>query len=116
MSFSQIFWFKINSDPLNAIQISPCLRLFANTKSGWQPYLNFDFKWNIMDKTDFTAANISLPQLSIKPYVEYGLGVQKCFKDTIYGHLQTVLRNGGRNGIAFSMGLDVLLGKGSENL
>ncbi len=107
---------KIKSDALNAIQLVPGVRLFANTKNGWQPYASFDFRWNIMDKADFSAADIALPQISIKPYVEYGVGVQKRFKDKISGHIQTLIRNGGRNGIAFSFGLDILLGKKSERL
>ena len=30
-----------------------------------------------MDKTNFHANNVSLPELSVKPYVRYGVGVRK---------------------------------------
>lgn len=102
---------KIESDPLHAIQVSPGARFFANTNSGWQPYLSADMKWNILDDSKFTAADVALPEVSIKPYVEYGLGVQKITGDNIFGYMQALVRNGGRTGIALSAGLDILLGK-----
>lgn len=105
---------KISADPLHAIQIAPGVRLFANTKNGWQPYINVAMRWNIIDKTNFSAANVALPELSTKPYIEYGLGIQRTFHETLNGYFQTVIRNGGRNGIALTLGLDILLGKNRE--
>ncbi len=101
----------IESDPLHAIQVAPGIRLFANSESGWQPYLSADMRWNILDDTKFTAADIALPELSIKPYVEYGLGIQKNTGDNVYGYLQALIRNGGRTGVVLSGGFDFLLGK-----
>ena len=49
--------------------------------------------------------------MSVKPYVEYGVGVQKRWKDKFTGYAQAMIRNGGRNGIALSAGFRWALGK-----
>ena len=95
---------KINSDPMHAIQINPNIRFIANTKNGWQPYASVGMVWNILDGT-------KVPEMSVKPYVEYGLGVQKRWKDKYTGYVQAMIRNGGRNGVALTGGFRWALGK-----
>ena len=102
---------KIKSDPLNAINIAPGLKFIGNLKNGWQPYAGVQMVWNIMDKTDFKANNVALPDMSVKPYVQYGVGIQKRWGDRFTGFFQTMLRNGGRNGVALSFGFRWALGK-----
>lgn len=111
-NFRNAAGYRISSDPLNAIQLVPGLKFIGNLKNGWQPYLGVDFVWNIMDKTKFSAAETSLPQLSVKPYVQYGLGVQKRWGDRFTGYLQAMFRNGGRNGVIFSAGFRSSFGHG----
>ncbi len=101
---------KIKDRTLNAINIVPGLKLIGNLPKGWQPYVSIQMVWNAMDKTDFTAADIQLPYMSIKPYVQYGLGIQKHCGDRFTGYVQAVLRNGGRDGIALSLGLRYAFG------
>ncbi len=101
---------KVTQDPLNAIEIIPGLRLIGNLKNGWQPYLGVNMTWNIMDKTKFYANEVPLAQLSVKPYIEYGVGLQKRYGDRFTGFGQAMLRNGGRNGIALTMGFRWALG------
>ena len=96
--------FKITSDPLHAIEIIPGIKLIANLKNGWQPYFGVNMVWNIIDDTHFFAQDIALPQLSVKPYIEYGPGIQKRYGDRFTGFGQAMIRNGGRNGIAFTLG------------
>ena len=67
---------NINSDPLHAINIAPGLKFIGNLKNGWQPYVSMRMVWNIMDKTHFHANDVALPQMSVKPYFQYGVGVQ----------------------------------------
>lgn len=103
---------RIKSDPLNAIQLAPGIKLIGNTKSGWQPYASVAMVWNLLDDTKVTANDTRLPEMSIKPYVQYGVGVQKCFKDdkmTAFG--QAMVHNGGRNGISLTAGLRWRVGK-----
>lgn len=102
---------SINSDPLNAIQIAPGLKFIGNLKNGWQPYASIQMMWNIMDQTRFSANDVSLPNLSVKPYIQYGVGLQKRWGERFTGFGQAMIRNGGRTGIALSLGFRWALGK-----
>ena len=102
---------SIDSDPLHAIQIEPGLKFIGNLKNGWQPYLGVSMVWNIMDKTQFQANNVSLPELSIKPFVKYGVGVRKTWGERCVGFLQAYFTNGGRNGVGLQAGFRFTLGK-----
>ena len=98
--------YKITSKPLNAGQVAPGIRLIKNFKEEkGQIYLLGSFVYNVLDKTSFSADGLELPQLSISPYIEYGVGYQRVWKERLTGFFQTVLRGGGRNGIAFQFGL-----------
>ena len=108
---------KIESDPLHTIQLNPSIRFIANLENGWQPYASVGMVWNLLNQTDTTANNIALPQMHIRPYVEYGLGIQKRWADKFTGFLQAMIRNGGRNGIAITGGLRWNIGKApAENV
>ena len=102
---------NIESDPLHAIQINPNVRFVTNLKNGWQPYASVGMVWNILDDTKVTANDVRLPDMSVKPYVEYGLGIQKRWKDKFTGFTQAMVRNGGRNGVALTAGFRWALGK-----
>ena len=102
---------NINSDPLHAIQIAPGLKFIGNLKHGLQPYISLQMVWNIMDDTRFKANNVNLPNISVDPYFQYGIGVQKRVGDRFTGFGQAMLRNGGRNGIALQFGFRWALGK-----
>ena len=105
---------KIKSDAMNAIQIAPGVKFIGNLKNGWQPYINLRMVWNLMDKAEFTAANTSLPELSVKPYFEYGLGVQKRWGERFTGFGQAMLRAGGRTGVGMGFGFRWALGKAPQ--
>ena len=77
----------------------------------WQPYASVGMVWNILNETKFTANDVRLPEMSIKPYVEYGVGLQKNWQDKCSGFIQAMLRNGGRNGIALTFGFKWALGR-----
>ena len=102
---------RISSDPLNAIQIEPGVRFIGNLKNGWQPYAGVSVVWNIMDKTDFRANSVSLPEVSVKPYVRYGVGVRKTWGERLSGFLQAFITNGGRNGVGLQAGFRISIGK-----
>jgi len=106
---------NMHADPLNAIQLVPGLKFIGNLPKGWQPYIGVSMIWNLMDKTKFYANDVSLPQMSIDPYVQYGLGVQKRWGDKFTGFGQVMFRNGGRNGIALDAGFKYELGKNGLN-
>ncbi len=102
---------RLSSSSLNAIQITPGISLYANSEKGWQPYLSVYMMWNLIDRTKFKANDVSLPQLSIKPYVMYGLGVRKLWGERFSGFYQTFITNGGRNGVGLQFGFRWRIGR-----
>ena len=102
---------RIESDPLHAIQLAPGVKIIGNTKNGWQPYIGVNMVWNLLDDSRVTANGIRLPEMSIKPYVQYGVGVQKRFKDSFLAYCQAMIHNGGRNGVSLTGGLRWKVGK-----
>ena len=98
---------SINADPLHAIHIEPQIKLIGNFKNYLQPYISVSMIWNIIDDTKFQANDVYLPELSVKPFVQYGAGVQKRWGDRVTGFLEAMIRNGGRNGIALMFGLRI---------
>lgn len=107
---------EMTSSPLNAIQISPGIRFIGNLKNGWQPYAVVQMVWNIMDQTKFSANDVSLPELSVKPYIQYGIGLQRRWGERFTGYGQAMIRNGGRNGIALQFGFRWALGKAPQKM
>ncbi|MBE7713030.1 MAG: hypothetical protein E7Z87_04740 [Cyanobacteria bacterium SIG26] len=107
---------KIDSEPLHAIQLVPGIKVIGNLKNSWQPYASVNMIWNLMGKTDVTANGVKLPEMSVKPYVQYGVGVQKSIKDRSMAFAQVMLRNGGRTGVALSFGFRWALGKEGKSV
>ncbi len=102
---------KVKPSPAHSIQLNPSVRFIANTKNGWQPYASVGMVWNVMNENKVTANNVRLPEMGMKPYVEYGLGLQRNWKDKFTAYGQAMIRNGGRNGIALTGGMRWALGK-----
>lgn len=102
---------NIKTDPLNVIHFAPTLKFIGNLANGWQPYAIVSIMANFMDKTEYSANSIRLPQMSIDPYVEYGLGIQRRWNENCQGFGQATVRNGGRRGVAVLFGLKYMLGK-----
>lgn len=103
---------RINSDPMHSIQVAPGIKFIGNTKTGWQPYLAVNMVWDILAHSQVKANDVELPEMSIKPYVQYGLGIQRRFNDKFMAFFQAMVQNGGRNGIALSAGFRYAIGKG----
>ena len=99
----------MDADPLHAIHIEPEIKLIGNFKNYFQPYISVSMVWNIMDQTNFKANDVYLPDLSVKPFVQYGAGIQKRWGERVTGFLEGMIRNGGRNGIALMFGLRISL-------
>ena len=95
---------EIEAKPLHTMQIQPGIKLIGNLKNSWQPYAGFNVVWNLLNETDVKANDISLPQLSVDPYAEYNLGVNKTIGERCSGFFQTTLRSGGRKGISLQGG------------
>ena len=109
--FNTPYNISVNSKPLNAIHVEPQIKLIGNFKDLLQPYLSVSIAWNILDDTRFYANDVYLSELSIKPYVRYGIGIQKRIKDKFSGFFQIYFTNGGRNGVGLQAGFRWALGK-----
>ncbi|MCR5260916.1 MAG: hypothetical protein K6C94_03685 [Candidatus Gastranaerophilales bacterium] len=101
---------KIDTESTHTIQLSPGLKVIGNLPKGWQPYLGVNMKWNLLGNTKVSANYIGLPETSMKPYIEYGLGLQKTVGERFTGFGQAMFRGGGRNGVAFTFGFRWALG------
>ena len=101
---------KIKSDPLHTLQINPALRIIGNFE-GWQPYASVGVVWNLLSETHATANGQKLPEMSTRPFIEYGIGLQRCWKENFSAYGQAMIHNGGRNGIALTGGFRWLIGK-----
>ena len=106
---------RIKAEPLHSIQIAPGIKLIANTKGGWQPYIGISMAWNILDKSNVSANGVRLPEMSIKPYVQYGVGIQRKFQEKYTAFGQAMVQSGGRNGVAITLGFKWMLGKDDKS-
>ena len=102
---------RIDSDPMHAFQLNPSVRFIANLKNGWQPYASVGMVWNVLNSSKVRANDVLLPKMSVKPYVEYGLGLQRTWADRFTAYGQAMVRNGGRNGVMLSAGMRWSLGE-----
>ena len=101
---------RIDNKPLHALQLAPGVKAIGNLNNGWQPYASVSMVWNVMGESDATANGVKLPEMSIKPYVQYGVGLQKRVKDHFTAYGQAMIQNGGRNGISLTAGFRWALG------
>lgn len=72
-------------------------------------------RWNAIDKSIFKADDVTLPEMSVKPYIQYGIGLQKRWGDRFTGYMQAMARSGGRIGVALSAGFRWSVGKNTKN-
>jgi outer membrane autotransporter protein len=102
---------RIKSDPAHSVQLNPTIRLIGKTKNDWHPYASVGMVWNVFHDSNTTADGVKLPEMYMKPYVEYGVGIQKHWADKFNAYGQVMLRGGGRNGVALSAGFRWAIGK-----
>ena len=105
---------RIKSDPLHTFQLNPQMKFIANLQNGWQPYASVGVVWNVLNVSKVRANEVILPKMSVDPYVEYGVGLQRNWKDRFTGFAQAMVRNGGRNGVALTFGFRWAIGKGDD--
>ncbi len=90
---------------LNGINVAPGLNLIY-LKNDWSIYLSAQYLWNINEQVSGRAGNIDYPNLKMRHgYIQYGLGATKNIKEDLSAYGQVMLRNGGRTGIGFQVGL-----------
>ncbi len=95
----------MNSGMLNGINVAPGLNLIYGGRD-WTVYGTVSYTYNINDQISGKAGDINLPDVKMKHgWIEYGIGATKSWKESFIGYAQVTLRNAGRTGIGFQLGL-----------
>lgn len=100
---------RIKASPLQAVNIAPGLKTMF-VINGWKPYAEAKMVWSLMDKTKFKAQDVNMPEMSTKPYVKYGLGLQKDWYTGVSAYGQAMRLDGGREGFEFTAGFSWAFG------
>ena len=97
---------KIGSQSTNNILIEPQIKAKLDLAKGWTPYTLLGYVLNAGDKTKLVANNTEFEDMQISRYVEYGVGVNKSFKDSLWScFLQATGKGGDRNGFEETIGI-----------
>jgi hypothetical protein len=99
------------SGMLNGVNVAPGLNLIWE-KDTFSAYLTVQYMFNLNGAVGGRAGNVSLPHMEMeRGYIQYGIGATKKLSERISGYFQAVLRNVGRTGVGFQLGLNIKLGK-----
>lgn len=110
----------MNSGLLNGINVAPGLNLIY-ARETWSLYGTIQYMFNINEQVGGQAGNVDLPNLNMRHgYLQYGIGATKTWKDRLNSYIQITIRNGGRTGIGFQLGLQYMFdwmnrGKNTKN-
>jgi len=96
---------EIKSEVVRVATLKPGLKVTGNLGGGWQPYAHADFVWNMGNTSRFIAAGVDLPELSVKPFVEYGAGLQKAVGETVQMYAQGLFSGGGYRSAGGKLGV-----------
>ncbi len=101
---------SMNSGLLNGVNVAPGVNLIY-ARETWNMYATIQYMININDQVGGRAGNVNLASIDMKHgYIQYGVGVTKTWKDRLSSYFQILLRNGGRTGVGFQLGLQYLFG------
>ena len=97
---------RIESQSTSNILIEPQIKAKLDLAKGWTPYALVGYVLNAGNKTRLLANNIAFDNMQISGYVEYGLGVNKSFKDSFWSYfLQATGKGGDRAGFEGNIGI-----------
>ncbi|MBQ4123784.1 hypothetical protein IJD44_08725 [bacterium] len=105
---------RIRPEDMHGLTIVPGVKLIGNLPDNWQPYLSMQLVWNMLTDTQTIADSVSINQFKIKPYIQYGIGVQKRVGDNFTGYFQSMGRSFGRNGVSLSAGMRWAVGRNKK--
>lgn len=103
--YKNVIGVKVKNNAAHTLQISPSVRFIFNLDSGWKPYFEVGKVWNKGEEAETFANGVRLPRMYVKPYNQYGIGVQGHWGDKIMVYGQSMLEDGGREGVLVSGGI-----------
>ena len=95
---------KMENEFSNVITIAPELKASNRIGKDLDGYAKVSYKHYIYD-AEVRADDVLLEEMSAKPYVEYGFGVEKNWADKS-GYAEITRRSGGRTGWNINLGLN----------
>ncbi len=100
---------SMRSNYLNGINVAPGVN-FIYARETWSLYLTAQYVYNIMGyAAGMAGRDVDLPHIRMRHgYIEYGVGATKTIKDRLHSYVQITMRNGGRTGVGFQLGLSWL--------
>ncbi len=103
--YKNVLGVKIENKAAHSVQISPGVRFITNLDNGWKPYFEVSKVWNVGDEGETIVEGARLPRMNVKPYMQYGIGVQGCVKDKFMLYGQGLIEEGGRDGVLITGGV-----------
>ena len=102
---------KLKNHTKNVFEVTPEVKLAKDFGTGLEGYAKVAYTWNFYQGGKVTADNVLLPKMSVKPYVEYGVGLEKDWSEEewnpkdITSYAEINRHDGGRTGWDINAGL-----------
>ncbi len=96
---------KLTGSGVRAVQLNPNVKFVVNLNGGWQPYLTVGEIWTVGGSSNIRANGVKLDELELRPYTEYGIGVQKRWANERDAYVQLLGHSHGRDGILVGAGI-----------
>ncbi len=96
---------QLTSNDLRAVQLNPNVKLIMNMKNGLQPYLTVGEVWTVGQSSTVRVNGNKLDELELRPYTEYGIGLQKRWTNERDAYVQVLGHSHGRDGILVNAGV-----------
>ncbi len=89
---------KIKNDNLHLFEVAPGLKVNQTFANGWNGFAQAKYAFVMDNGGDTNVDSVVLPNISVKDYVEYGLGVEKDIRSDWSLAATINRRDGGRQG------------------
>ena len=102
---------KLKNHTKNVFEVTPEVKLAKDFGTGLEGYAKVAYTWNLYQGGKVTADDVLLPKMSVKPYVEYGVGFEKDWSEEewnpkdITSYAEINRHDGGRTGWDINAGL-----------
>ena len=102
---------KIENKFMNVFTVAPELKVAKDFGTGLEGYAKTAYKMFFFDNSKIRANDVLLPAMSVKPYVEYGIGLKKDWSQEewnpkdVTSYAEISRHDGGREGWDINLGL-----------
>ncbi len=96
---------EMSGSGFRAVQLNPNVKFIMNMKNGLQPYLTVGEVWTVGESWGAKADGYKLDELELKPYTEYGVGLQKRWTNQRDAYVQFMGHSHGRDGFLVNAGM-----------